>query len=684
MAYLPQYTANFTNELSQEVLVTIEKKDGEVVNPHNYKVVSLKISDNSDEQDIYACIISKELELVIWTEDNEAITWETFISSAHDDWKVTVTVDGKIFFVGFITPDEGHAPFQDKPYEIVLKATDGLGLLKGYELTDTSSAKFKGFYNLINYLAGALIKTKLDLPIRIYCNIFHKSMLNKGNSMNYDLFNQVELNARTFLKDVNSYESCYDSLKILLSGWCNIQQYDGKWQIVTLAERQYRPGDLYYVDYSYLGTGASGGIDIEDTSVLGKNELIYPINESQTITSGFANKQVKSIFNYIIPEDLVNNQKLQQLGNFITPVNAYEIVGWTHYKGQPQTGTTNSQTLSSVKSYIKVESDSFGTQTDRYYIVPKDSTAPSTQLENYIRNDNIDFFADKGDQISLSITYRTKFQISSGSNLFIASLILLKDGATGSSQFDWYSVDTNTDHSSFSWLNTPNNTFARYNITENTTEWKTVSFSDLVIPANGTMYLLLGTGNVNTNNEVHFKDIKIELTTYFRGSKFNIKGDYHTNIQNYEFPDNSEQSYKISDSPKRLIKGSFFWTNSSNTRILLTPDFYRYPNTEETKNFKQLANYGKFNHTYRRFYKIEGDFTSIMYNTASDQNLRKPLGFHKRYRFTDMTPQREFVLEPSLEMDLVTGNIRATFVEVYKDSNDGQSTGDVDKFDYIF
>lgn len=684
MAYVTQYTANFTNELYNEVKVFIDKKDGLAVAPANYRVVALKIRDNSDDQDTYATIISKELELVLWTEKTDAITWETFITSAHDDWKITVTIDKRIFFIGFITPDEGHAPFQDKPYEVTIKASDGLGLLKGYELSNFNGNKFRGFYKLIEYLAGALVKTKLDLPIRIYCNISHKSLSDKIAGFSYDLFNQSELNARTFLKNVNTYESCYDAIKILLAGWCNIQQYEGRWQVMTLADRQYRPGDLYFVDYSYTGDFPSGYIDSEEVAYVGKRELIYPINESQTISSKYANKQVKSIFNYEIPNNLVNNQNLQELGSFLSPANGYALVGWTHYKGQPQTGLSTTQTPSAVTAFIKVEYDNFNTQTDRYYVVPKDSSAPKTQLENYIRNDNIDFFVEKGDLVSLSVTYRTKYDIPGNVFLYLGSFILLKDGTTGSSPGNWYSIDANS--VSFNWVNNPNGTFARYSGVDDTTVWKTSSFDDFVVPADGVMYLLLGSGNLNIGNEVHFKDIKIELKKYFRGSKFNIRGDYHLNQQVAEYPDNFEQTFKISDSPVRINKGSLFWTNSSGTKKVLEPNFYRFPTVTETKNFKQLANYGKFNQSYRRFYKIEGDFTSLMYSNADDPNLRRPLGFHKRYRFADMSPKRDFVLEPSLEMDIVTGNVKATFVEVYKEGNnsDGQSTGNVDKFDYIF
>jgi len=167
MAYVEQYTANFTNEQGQDVVVSILQKDGTApITVENYPIVSLNISANSDSQDSYACIISKELSMTLWATDSDSITWETFITSTHDEWKVIVTVDGVTFFIGFLSPDEGSAPFQDKPYEVNLKATDGLGLLKGYEFKYIDGTRVTDFNTLIEYISSALYYTGLQLPIR--------------------------------------------------------------------------------------------------------------------------------------------------------------------------------------------------------------------------------------------------------------------------------------------------------------------------------------------------------------------------------------------------------------------------------------------------------------------------------------------------------------------------------------
>ena len=678
MAYVEQYTANFKNEQGQEVNVSFALNGGSVVAVQNYRVTALTISAASDEQDSYACIISRELTISLWTEDGDGISWETFVTSQHNDWKVTVTVDGETFFIGFVTPEEGSAPFQDKPYEITIKATDGLGLLKGNDLTQVNESRFKGFYTLIQYISGALKKTELDLPIRIYSSIFHTSMLNKGDSLDNDIFQEVELNARTFLRDANGFESCYDSLKILLDGWCNIEQYDGRWQVFVLSERQYLAGSLYYVDYDSDGVLIGGAIDSETYAKVGKNELVYPINETQIISSKFANREVKHIFNYVIPTDLVNNQSLQQLGSFISGLSgsgysAYNLVDWEQYSGDPNGLSVYGGTKN---AYIKLELDAFGTQSDRYYVIEAD-TGVATALGHEIRNENIDFFGDAGDTFTISITARCKFDQGGSDPIFYGKLALLRDGFPGTAASDWYTLNP-----SGSWVNNPFANFAQTSETEDLSQWATFT-TDATVPANGTFFLFLGSGNVDNLNEVHVKDIKIDYVPYLRGARFSVKGDYHLRSLNNKNPDKFDKTVLVSDSPKRLIKGSTFWTNGSGTRVLLSGSWYRWPDSTNIYNFKELANLGKFNQSYRRFYRIEGDFTSLFYTDSFD-TIRKPLGFHKKYRFTDMTPNRDFVLVAPLEMDLVTGNFRGVFQEVYKDSADGTSNGDVDKFDYIF
>lgn len=696
MAYNTQYTANFTNELSQEVVVYLQQKDSApVAEPPNYPVADLSIRCGSDESESYACIIGREMELSIFTEEGDDITWETFLTASSDEWKVIVEVDGKFFFHGFLNAEEGEAPFQDKPYEVVLRATDRIGLLKDTPLTDINGDKFVGFFYLIEFIAGALIKTGLDLPIRIYSSYFHSAFLNKGDSLNYDMFRQAKLNARTFIKDSNSFVSCYEALKILFDGSFSVKYHNGYWQIKALAERQYLAGSNYYVDYEYDGTNATGAIDSENYAEVGKNDLIYP-HEAVIIKSQIPAKSVKHRYAYTVPPDLVNNQKLQQFGAFIAPLSgvgysAYELYGWSKYQN-PSPTTVDFTGLTSYggtkKAYIKIEVDAFNTQVDRYYVIEKDASINDYgKLGLMIRHDNDDFFIEAGDRISPSVTTRLKNTEAGLDTFNFATLLLLKDGTDGSQVSHWYSLNAQG-----AWVNFPDGTdpwtpssFAIYPGTtdRDDTEWFTYTAESDPAPVTGKLYLFLhaGSADISSTNEVHIKDITFDSSLFIRGSRFNMKADYWITSADNSFNDADSKEVFISDSPKRIVKGGL-WGMISGNLTLLDPSWYRWPNTSESYHFKELVNIGKWNHKYRRFRQIEGAFTSIMYRPQNDPTVNNPLSFDIPYRFTELG--RDFVLMTPLEMNLVTGIINAKFAEVKYAAPDGEDLGDTHEFGYEF
>ena len=771
MAYNLKYTANFTNEQNQLVEVKLYQ-DGGTGTVENYAVTSLRISANSEEQELYSCIISKEIELGIWCEDSDSITWESFITSSFTEWKIIVTVDSINFFTGYLTPEESQGPLQDKPYEIILRGTDGLGLLKGYELKKTDGTNFNSTHFLKDYIAGALKKTGLDLDIKIYSCLLWNSNINKSTGLQYDMFNQNLLNWRTFLKDSTTFESCYDTLLILLNGWCSIEQVNGAWQIMLLSERQYVPDVWYWVKYNSLGSVVTSGYDSTIQTSVGKVHDIYPINETQIISSRIPYKQTKTIYNYSQPVELIINSSQQFLGGIISGLSgtyntAYYLLYWSRW----QNAIYSKSAYSGAPDYINVELDEFGTQKDRYFALEGDLST-----FKFIQNDNNDFWVDANDKFDISITMRMKLNVSLGSELLSSSgwsstnwtgnwssgfshttgnisaltnslaatsgyyykiaitvvsrsagyftvdfggfknenlfttttyemkasstgslaivptsnfdgtigisikritissglclrpiLSIQKDFSPGNSTFDYYTLN-----SSGEFINDGDEYFAFLNpATDDVTQWKTISLTDVKVPVSGVVKLNLYAWNVDAQNLAHYKDIKITYKPEVRGSYNEVIGDYHLNAQTTNFADKLDQEVKISDSPKRILKGAMFGRISGNDYLIVN-SWRRYPNVE-TLNFKQAVNYGRYNQAYRRFYRIEGDFTGI-----------NNLSFHKQYYFTDLPYPRAFVLIPSLEMDLMTGNFKAVFVEVVKDENDGTQTGTTDEFSYIF
>ena len=154
MPYYTHYTANFTNERNQLVAVTIQRKDTPASAQQRFPVTKLEINSDSSE----GTIIASELLIGLWIEDGSEVTWETFLVSNYDEWYVIVEIDGNRHFEGFLMPEEGSTDFQSRPYEITMRASNALKLLKQVSLTDLNGDEFDGTVSLIEYVAACLQK----------------------------------------------------------------------------------------------------------------------------------------------------------------------------------------------------------------------------------------------------------------------------------------------------------------------------------------------------------------------------------------------------------------------------------------------------------------------------------------------------------------------------------------------
>jgi hypothetical protein len=691
MAYELYYTAHFTNEQSQSVEIYIYKKDADPPEAVEVYEVSedngrCNLTDNSEGQTKYECIIVRELSLSLWTTDDKSLTWETFIDAEHDTWKIEVIIDTQKYFEGFITPDEGNAPFQDKPYDVNILATNSLALLKGTELSDIIGDPFDGDHPIIDYIAGALKKTGLDLPIRIYCGYFHLAMQNKGDSLNNDMFQQAKLNYRTFQKDPTTFVSCYDALKIILDKFCTLEYWNGMWLIASIAEKQYIPDARYYVDYDSDGAVVSGAIDTNNYGRIGKQMEIYPINENQEISSRFAVKSVVTKYIYTIWPELPRNNKFERGTEFDTGValdeddidndgDTSEVIGtykkFTIDDYQYGKFTSANSTFPFVPgaddNYRESIYNAFGVEIERKIVL-----ANTTGTNNYLLPEGIPVYSQ--DKIKISFDFKHTGGAVDFGTVAIFRAYIYRPGTTNAPL--WL-------HNSMQWrTGTVDSVDYFYDNGEDSSKWRSFSFEPDIIPNDGTLYVLMQHGNAAGDYE--YRNFTLEYIPFVAGGYIQVKGDYWKRIQSGNFPDVIDEEVFISDSPKKLLKGALLFNDQ-----LTDPAWYRHgPTTDanildETRHFKELLNKARFNHSYRRMYALEGDFNGLNFAAENNPTNKLPIGFFWMYREVDMTTPRDFVLVPPLKMDIMRGWITANLVEVKKDSNDGTQEGTAE-FKYIF
>jgi hypothetical protein len=702
MAHELYYTAHFSNEQSQDVEIFFYKKDAVPAGTvENYEILACETTDNSKGQSKYdSTVIVRELFLLLFTTDADSITWETFVSSEHDTWKIEAKVDGQFYFEGFIVPDEGNAPFQDKPYEIPIRATNGLALLKSVELSDWAGDPFDGEHTLIEYIAGALKKTGLDLSIRIYCGYFHLSMLNKGNGLQYDMFNQAMLDYRTFQKDPTTFVSCYDALMIILDKFCRLEYWNGMWVIQNLAELQYLPVNNYYVDYTSTGSVSGYAQDSSNHAQVGKDVDIYPIHEDQSIYARYAVKSVLTRYSYTPWPEVPKNNRFERGTEFETGTaldeddidndsDTSEVIGT--YKKFTIPNWEFGKILSPIpanfpfplttpdgNAYVKSVYNSFGVEIQRKVVIE----TPASGF-HWLRSEAIPVKRESKVRISLKKKFAADFTGGSDTATTAALAYIVDDSGT-----QFWGLSTASPGGSIpagKWVhNSLSQLVIQYVEDQDSRKYAGLDITSMAIPSDGNLFIVFncGTGPVGATQD--YANFNFEYLPFVAGGYLQIKGDYFNRVQSANFPDRVDEEVLISDSPQKVFKGALLFNNQ-----LTDQAWYRFgeigdPNiTGDHRHFKELLNLSRFNHSRRRMYALEGSFNGLNYAAQNDQLNKKPIAFFKRYRQVDMSAQREFVLVPPLKMDIIRGWVTANLVEVKKDNNDGTEEGTAE-FKYTF
>lgn len=701
MAYELYYTAHIQNEETQTVEIFIYKKDAAAPDEvENYEVRECELTDNGEGLSKYECIITRELLLTLWVDSTKSLTWETFIASQHDEWKVVMTIDGQYYFHGFITPDEGNAPFQDKPYEVTFRATNCLTLLKGQSLSKVDGSAFDTDHPMIEYIAGALKKTGLDLPIRIYCQLLHASMQNKGNLITDDMFQQTDLNYGDFQSDAITFISCYDALLLVFDKFCTIEYWNGMIVISEIAQKQFSAitEGRYYVDYDSDGVVTGGGIDTDNYGRIGKQMDLYPINETQNIFSKFAVKSVTTRFIYNVRPEIPRNNKFEHGTEFETgdaedvddidgDGNITEIIGtykkftiddWDLGKIDLFDAPAFPLTAADGIAYRRSVYNDFGIEIDRAVVVE----TPATGV-HWLRSKPVP--VTRGSKIKLSLQKKFTNDFTGGGPSFTiaARVYLIPDGSTTeyyAMHNDVSGAATNIGRWKFEGTTPPSQLIITYVEDQNSTKYASLNVESLAIPVNGKVYIALEcAATALPALEQWYKDFEFEYIPFTAGGYLRVKGDYVKTSQTAVFPDVIDEEVSISDSLHRVVKGALLFNDQLTDGAWFQHGPVGDPiYNDELKPFKYWLNKGRFNHAYRRMYALSGDFNGLNWSPENDAGNKKPLCFYIKYREVDMDSVRDFVLVPPLKMDILKGRINANLVEVFNSSADGTQTGTTD------
>lgn len=669
MAYVTYYIAHFHQHLNEELLIQIQRKDGVATpTPEVLDAVDFKTNTEADGDSLYAPILRRNIELVVNLDISNTVTWETFFDQVHDEWRIIVTNDSQHIFTGFMLPDEGLIPFEDRPYDLTIRAADGLALLKNVALKQPDGTDFHGKYTLIEYIAACLFWTGLELPIKIYCDLFHSSMDDRDDAIENDMFGQAKLDHRTFMKSATEFVSCFEALEIIFKEHFRIHQdYDlttneQVWTIDRIPQYQYVPSAInYYTLYDFDGTNPVGYEDHDNYAEIGKLKLIYKTNEVSR-SGKFAVKKTRTNFKYNVWPELPLNNKFER-GTFMGtagPVSTYTIDDWTYgaYRNQPAINAAlPAVPVTTADAYRWSEYNVFGIEILRQIVLEGVPATGSPVSWGILMSTAIPVNA--GDLFKVSFEYKASYSASGPGHV---AMIFVKTSAGIKYFIEGF---TNLETSPLRWKQDFGNTYVQnmWQTGTSTINYSTINIEPPAIPVDGELYISI-LAPANTGHYLYMKSFNVEYTPMVAGGYIPVKGDYWEHAQDANYIDVTENEIGISDSLPRAVKGNILREDGLTAT---SPSWYRY-GLPEIKHYKELANQGRYNTEYRRFMKFQGTFTSTKASPANDPGLVRPLSFHMTYKLMDLPEQPECVLVAPLTIDYKEGRITAIFEEVRRPS----------------
>lgn len=681
MAYYLHHIIGFYNCLNERIRVELYKKDEEpdeetVLLANSFSVSYPTGSGTLGEEPIISC--EAKLNLTLYTDD--AQTFDDFIVTYPDEWKIIAYDDDHVIFVGFLTPGEGKAELQDKPYDITLSAVDGLGLLKGIPLTKDDSTNFEGVNLIIDYVLAILNKTNLGLNLQLFSNITEESMQDRTQNEQADTFNQTGLHARTFLKNATEFYDCYTCLERLLSEYFTVYQHNGKWVILRIGELQTNPGaKIWYTEYNSSGTIVSATQNLYNAAEIGRDRLIHYVERSQNISSNFAIKLSKYNYNYNIWPEIPTNNKFEN-GNPIFGIGganqfAYTIDSWTFGKFIANPSQINQlPALDSAgfdRAYRLSSHNIYGVEENREILL-ENGTGDQHRL---LVSDGIPVNVDD----RLNVSFDFKSSQSGDGTMQVLTLFIIPDA--GGSKWTL----ENSNDTVFFWQTVGGWNYIShfYDNGEQFNEYRQYSIDVPPIPVKGLFYV--GFLNFDSTNTItYYKNFSVEYYPYIAGSLRQVKGDYAQTLQTANLKDTIEEEVYISDSPRKVFQGALYRENLTD---LTTPTWRRF-SVDESKHFKELGEVAIFNYNYRRMWKIDGQFDGLKFSPGGDYTLLEPLSFHRHFTFPDesILNGRYFVLVPPLTLNYSDGRADMNFIEVLQDgSQDGNYGGDTHTpIQYVF
>ena len=740
MAYVNKYIMQFNNEVNEFYEVYFDYL--------NYTGSSSYITGAEDclvircttgDEDKFSPVLGTEALINIWVGINDTIDITDLIAINDNQIRITVYKDQvytSFIYQGFIVVEDNSQPFLDRPFQLSLRALDGLGLLKTVDFVDANNVRFTGTQSVVSWLGQILAKTGQTMNLRTAFSFYPAGVAFTSDPLAY-----INIHEYTFYTgelavttdpsvDVNAADNCYDALeKFARCFRCRIFQEDGRWNFINLYEYA-APNGMTFFEYAISQPSLITGLvsmtpvsylpNVDLSTSVGKNAITVPANNDAILYLKQLYKWVKLSYNYDQSLNKICNQTFVQLGVSIPSYNemisdeiidpdydtnttanplstfGYQMYCWQNFDGGIlSTFGPFPPSAPSKRCFIRTVIDVLGYEITRFGVLDHSSTlagiafAQATQL-----------LIDAGDIIQVSMSFRLRNKFIQNTATPILAVYLYGDDGT------FWALRCNDDNSKYNldrtqtlaqtkWLQTDSNFhglggLATYYVATgdltgvDTSQWQTISANFTLpdkVPVNGMIQILVLNDFGDVGNEFWFKNLTVNILPYLLGSFQELSGDYNFGQTSNNVKQTDSQDVQISDSPKRYFKGALLQPSG----VALIPPTWSRRGTNESFRFTQAMLRIIYNNEFKMRQKIEGTMRGMVYQDKVNPILYHPNGFLNSWFFVDgLVPSKKFILT-SFEKDFGTATFRGVFVEVLSDQNEnGWQVEDFTDFQYVF
>lgn len=297
--YRPRYEGSFCDKRGQNIIVTFKKRypvDSIIIPTQDIQFagesdspVLIDYPDNGEYK--LTPVNGSQCEIRIKAIGDFELS--SMYTADEKEWRVDIS--GAWKWSGYLIPDSCIEPFASKPYDVSVRATDALGLLKDVPFQRDDLTKYKGYYSDREVLRLCLAKTGLSLNMLVGVNTYEATMIVNSN---LSPMGQSFINTEPFLNEDGTAMDCYTIMGSILSRWgCRLHQFNGVWQIVNVMEKSL---DAVFA-YRFNPDGFHESPDVtlgNFVRVGGQNRSIRPVGDT-SFAKAFKQSEAYYKYGYI-------------------------------------------------------------------------------------------------------------------------------------------------------------------------------------------------------------------------------------------------------------------------------------------------------------------------------------------------------------------------------------------------